>query len=81
MYLSLLWQAIPCTVCTLIALVFFKDKPKTPPTKAIAQDTGSLSEGAKSCVKDGNMLMLIIVFGIVLGIMNTLGTAIGIITS
>jgi hypothetical protein len=38
-----------------------------------------LKEGILKCVKDANIMRLIVVFGLVLGIMNTYGTAIGII--
>lgn len=36
-------------------------------------------DGIKKCLKDKNVITLTVVFGLVLGIMNTYGTAIGIV--
>lgn len=79
MYLSLFWQAVVGTVCTVFALIFFREKPPTPPSLTTAEDTMSIPEGIKICFKDKNLLKLMFVFGILLGIMNTLATATGII--
>lgn len=57
----------------------FRNKPATPPSRAQACEEGSLKESITECLKDSNTMKLTIVFGLVLGIMNTYGTAIGII--
>jgi hypothetical protein len=79
-YLSLLWQAIIGTVFTVFALIFFREKPLTPPSLTAADtDSVSILEGVKECFGNTNLLKLMFVFGILLGIMNTLATATGII--
>jgi Na+/melibiose symporter-like transporter len=79
-YMSLLWQAIIGTVFTVFALIFFREKPATPPSLTAADtETVSILEGIKECFKNTNLLKLMFVFGMLLGIMNTLATATGII--
>jgi predicted MFS family arabinose efflux permease len=41
----------------------------------------SLKQGLRSCVTDRNFVRLLFVFGVLLGVMNTYGTVIGIITA
>lgn len=78
-YLSLLWQAIIGTGVMLISALLFREKPVTPPTKAHATVPGILTDEIKACLRDKNLMFLVVVFGIILGIMSTYGTIIGII--
>ncbi len=59
----------------------FRNKPETPPSLVQTHETGSLKEGIKVCIKDPNMIKLILCFGVVLGIMTAYGTIIGIVTT
>ena len=63
----------------MISIVLFREKPATPPTRAHATVPGVLTEEIKVCLRDKNLIYLVITFGIVLGIMTTYGTIIGII--
>jgi len=60
--------------------LFFKNKPDTPPSAAAEEVLAKPDEFKSSIVtllKDKNMLVLMLAFGQVLGIFNTLGTIIG----
>ena len=58
-----------------------REKPPTPPSSTQSLQQSSLREDIKVVFKNKNALLLIIVFGLVMGMMNTYGTIIGILTA
>jgi len=58
--------------------LFFKDKPKTPPSSAAdKKDEGNFRESIKELLTNKNILVLMFVFAQVQGVFNTLGTVMG----
>ena len=59
-------------------LFFFKDKPKTPPSKSADKvDEGDFFESIKTLLTNRNILLLMFSFAQVQGVFNTLGTVMG----
>lgn len=67
----------------LILLIFFREKPKTPPSASSENEGGSgdLMANTKKLLANSNFKKLIVTFGIVFGTVNTLGTVVGIMTN
>mmetsp|Transcript_7753 Transcript_7753/g.688 ORF Transcript_7753/g.688 Transcript_7753/m.688 type:complete len:145 (+) Transcript_7753:427-861(+) len=59
-------------------LIFFKNKPKTPPSKGAETDKTPTIEGFKILFTNKNSILLIISFSCMLGNFNTLATLINI---
>ena len=78
---SLLWQAIIGTVVLLFCLVFFREKPPTPPSLASTHTADTEKDvvgNIKKVFKNSNVLVLLILFGLVQGVGIAAGTLIGV---
>jgi len=69
------------TVILVFCLILFREKPETPPSSTEASETSKVWQNIKKVLKDRNAILLIASFGLILGVMNTYGTIIGIISS
>lgn len=65
----------------VLILLLFKEQPPTPPSPTHAIVTGSLKEEIKNCLSEPSLVRLVIVFGLILGLMNTYGTIMGIVAT
>ena len=74
-------QAIIGTVVLVLILVFFREQPDTPPSSTHAVVTNTLKEEIKICLREPSLVGLVIVFGLILGLMNTYGTVMGIMAA
>ena len=74
-------QSIIGTVVLVLTLVFFREQPDTPPSSTHAVVTNTLKEEVKICLKEPGLVRLVIVFGLILGLMNTYGTVMGIMAT
>lgn len=78
---SLVVQAIIGSVIFLLVAIFMREKPPTPPSSTESSKDSSFKEDVKGVLRNKNALMLMLTFGLVLGMMNTYGTIIGILTA
>jgi hypothetical protein len=65
----------------LLILFFFKEQPPTPPSCTHAIVSNTLKEEISACLKEPGLVRLVIVFGLILGLMNTYGTIMGIVAT
>ncbi len=78
---SLFLQAIIGAVVLVLILLLFREKPPTAPSSTHAIVTGSLKEEIRICLREPALVRLVIVFGLILGLMNTYGTIMGIVAT
>lgn len=65
-----------------LTIIFIREKPATPPSaSAKAETSDKIFQEVKKVLNDRNGVLLTIVFGLLLGIMNTYGTLVGIIAN
>jgi len=79
-----MWQAIVGVVVLVLLIIFFRDKPKTPPTltsSASDEVINDVMADTKTLLKDANFKKLLITFGIIFGTVNTYGTIVGILAN
>ncbi len=60
-------------------MIGFQEKPPTPPSSTEATETGNVFANIKNVLYNKDALIVGIIFGLILGIMNTYGTIMGII--
>lgn len=70
-------QAILGTVSALLVIVFFKDRPKTPPSASAEVKKDAFKPSVKALLSNKNVLMMMVIFGLIQGVFNTYGTVIG----
>jgi len=63
----------------VICAIGFREKPPTPPSSTEATETGNVWLNIKSVFQNKNAMIAGLVFGLVMGVMNTYGTIMGII--
>jgi predicted MFS family arabinose efflux permease len=68
-------------VIFLLVLIFMREKPPTAPSSTQSSQSPDLKSEIKAVFKNKNFIILMVSFGIILGMMNTYGTIIGILTS
>lgn len=78
---SLVLQTIIGTAVLVLILFFFREQPPTPPSSTHAIVTGSLKEEIRVCLREPALVRLVVVFGLILGLMNTYGTIMGIVAT
>ena len=63
----------------ILTAILFKDKPPTPPsgTSEIVVELSDFIPSIKSLFKNTNMLILMMTYGQIVGIFNTMGTILG----
>eukprot|EP00347_Sterkiella_histriomuscorum_P021419 403334042 len=74
---SLLCQAIIGTVVAILILFFFKDKPPTPPSSSAGAKKDAFGPSINQLFRNKVVWLLVIIFGFVQGVFNTLGTVVG----
>lgn len=62
-------------------MFFFREKPPTAPSSTHAIVSGTLKDEIVTCFKEPALVRLVIVFGLILGLMNTYGTIMGIMAT
>lgn len=73
----MLIEAIFITVISIITILFFKEKPPTPPSSTSDRDDNfSYIEANKILFKNKNFVFIFIFFAFVFGIFNTISTVI-----
>ncbi|KAL4430218.1 hypothetical protein ABPG74_014777 [Tetrahymena malaccensis] len=75
-YDLMLVQAIVITACCIPSIIFFREKPPTPPSHAANTEKTNFKESMPKLVKDKNFLYLYISFGCILGNFNSIATLI-----
>ena len=79
-FLSQIWQAGIGALVLVLLIIFFREKPKTPPSATSKSDVDeNVMEHTKALFRDKNFRVLMITFGIIFGTVNTYGTIVGII--
>jgi MFS family permease len=78
---SLIFQALIGSAIFLLVLLGMRDKPPTPPSSTKSTKATSLKQDIAVVLKNKNFVLLMIVFALVMGMMNTYGTVIGILTA
>ena len=73
---SFFYQAIIGTVLGVVCLIFFRSKPPTPPSNTADGMRDPFGKSVRELFGNKNFLVLLVVFGGVLGVFNTLGTVI-----
>ena len=64
-----------------LVAIFMRERPPTPPSSTKSVPDLSFKEDIKAVFRNKNALKLVFVFGIIIGLMDTLGTIIGILTA
>ncbi|CDW77331.1 major facilitator superfamily protein [Stylonychia lemnae] len=74
---SLLCQAIIASVIAALILFFFREKPPTPPSPSAGVQKDPFWPSIRQLFYNKNVWLLVIIFGFVQGVFNTLGTVVG----
>ncbi|KAL4430217.1 hypothetical protein ABPG74_014776 [Tetrahymena malaccensis] len=75
-YDLMLIQAIMITACCAPTVIFFREKPPTPPSHSASVEKSKFSESMTILIKDKNFILLYIYFGCILGNFNSIATLI-----
>jgi fucose permease len=75
-YLSFLYQAIIGTVCLVPVIFLFKNKPPTEPSSSAEIKKLPFKMALKSMLVNKSFMLFAVVFGLIIGVFNGLGTAI-----
>ena len=74
---SLLCQAIIGTVVAALILFLFREKPPTPPSASAGVKKDPFIPSLKALFMNKTVWLLVVIFGFVQGVFNTLGTVVG----
>eukprot|EP01127_Copromyxa_protea_P017999 TRINITY_DN5573_c0_g1_i1.p1 TRINITY_DN5573_c0_g1~~TRINITY_DN5573_c0_g1_i1.p1 ORF type:complete len:468 (-),score=64.07 TRINITY_DN5573_c0_g1_i1:33-1436(-) len=77
MELMLLVYACMATGIGLFATLFVREKPPTPPSASAAETADSFIEGLKACFRNPPYIILLLTFGIGLGVFNVMTSLLG----
>eukprot|EP00049_Salpingoeca_infusionum_P006786 m.111332 g.111332 ORF g.111332 m.111332 type:complete len:480 (+) comp13443_c0_seq1:1288-2727(+) len=77
----LLANAAPAVAFALLALVFFKDKPPTPPSHSAEMQHDSFKDGFKKLMKNGNYWLLLFGFGIGIALISSISSLLNQLTA
>lgn len=77
----LMTNSIPPFVALVLALVFFKDRPPTPPSGGAEQQTDTFLVGLKKLIHNRDYLLLAFGFGIGIGLVTAVTTLLGQVTA
>jgi len=61
----------------ILILFFFRDKPPTPPSSSSGQEKDPFIPSLKALFHNKNVWLMVIIFGFIQGVFNTLGTVVG----
>ncbi|EAR83954.2 MFS transporter (macronuclear) [Tetrahymena thermophila SB210] len=75
-YNLMLIQAIIITACCIPTVIFFREKPPTPPSHSASVEKSKFSESMCTLIRDKNFIFLYIYFGCILGNFNSVATLI-----
>ncbi|EAR83953.1 MFS transporter (macronuclear) [Tetrahymena thermophila SB210] len=75
-YDLMLIQAILITACCIPTVIFFREKPPTPPSHSASVEKSKFSESMSILIRDKNFIFLYIYFGCILGNFNSIATLI-----
>ena len=71
------------TVALILCLIFFKGKPPSPPSLSATQTSSTEKDvvgNVGKVLRNGNAMILVILFGLVQGVGITAGTLLGLAT-
>lgn len=74
---SLVCQAILGTIVALLVVLFFKDKPPTPPSASAGAIKEPFMPSIRALFQNKVVILLMLIFGFIQGVFNTLGTVVG----
>lgn len=74
---SLLCQAIIGTIVAFLIVFFFRDKPPSPPSPSSGQAKDPFLPSLKALFNNKNVWLMVVIFGFIQGVFNTLGTVVG----
>ncbi|EAS01074.2 MFS transporter (macronuclear) [Tetrahymena thermophila SB210] len=75
-YQLMLWQAVTMTIAIVPCIIFFKEKPPTPPSHAAEAEKMSFKESFVVIFQNKDFIKLFFAFGCVLGNFNSIATLI-----
>ncbi|KAL4450799.1 hypothetical protein ABPG74_011641 [Tetrahymena malaccensis] len=75
-YQLMLWQAVTMTIAIVPCVIFFREKPPTPPSHAAEAEKMSFKESFVVIFQNKDFIKLFFAFGCVLGNFNSIATLI-----
>lgn len=74
---SLILQGILGTIVVILIIFFFREKPPTPPSASASVQKDPFGPSFKAIFRNKNLLLIMVVFALVCGVFNALGTVVG----
>lgn len=70
----LMYYGIGSLVAAVLFIVFARERPATPPSVAESEDRALMFDGMKNVLRNGNFILLMLIFFIGLGVFNSVTT-------
>ena len=75
-----LWTGL-ITGCCVITIIFFKDKPKTPPSKTASVQRGRLCPSIAMLFRNTNFIIMLVAYSLIYGVYTIFGACVSFFTS
>ena len=75
-----LWTGL-ITGCTVITILLFRDKPRTPPSKSASVQRGKLCPSLALLFKNCNFIIMLVAYSLIYGVYTIFGACVSFFTN